>query len=377
MTREFDLVVYGATGFTGRRAAKYLAAFAPPGLRWGVAGRDRARLAQLAIDAPLITVDATDPPGLRALAGRAGVILSFAGPFRRYGDPLVDACIAAGTHYADISGETARIRDLIDRRHDDAERARVKIVPFCGVSSAPADLAVQLLDRRLDGQLMTAKGAVSISSGFLNGGTVASIADAFESGDAHRERNPFLLGPADRPPSALERDPKGIRFDHDLKCWVAASPMGVSDTRAVRRSGELMGRDIAFQEYSGFRSLPAAAGMAMILGLMDKAFAVRTVRRWIARQVEPGQGPSEARIAGGSYHLRLWGKGIDGREAEIVVRGAGDPGNRITVACACQAALALSLESDRLPSRFGVLTPSTAIGERLVSRLASTGLSFS
>lgn len=376
MPREFDLIIYGATGFTGRRAVKYIAERAPPGVRWAIAGRDLTRLQALGSSAPAIAADAKDRASLNVLIGRAQVLLNFAGPFRRYGDPLIDACIAQQTHYADISGETARIRDLIDRCHRDAEQARVKVVPFCGVSSTPADLGVQLLDRMLDGKLSLAKGAIAITSGFLNGGTVASIADAIESGDAARERDPFLLGPHGRRPSPLEQDPKGVRFDKDLASWVVASPMGLSDTRAVRRSADLAGRDIVFQEYSGFPSLPAAAGMAATLGLMNAAFGMRATRRWIASKVLPGQGPSEAQIEGGAYSLRLWGRSEEGREARVSVKGVGDPGNRITVTCACEAALALVSGGERLPDRCGVVTPSIAVGEVLIERLNAAGLTF-
>ncbi len=376
MPAEFDLIIYGATGFTGRRAAAYLVEHAPKRLRWAIAGRDPARLHALGTDRPVIAADARDLASLRALAARARVVLNFAGPFRRFGDPLITACIAEGSHYCDISGETARIRDLMDGSHAAAERARVKIVPFCGVSSVPADLGVYLLHQRLDG-LAQVKGAVAIKSGFLNGGTVQSISSAIESGDALRERDPFLLGPATRAPGAVERDPTGVHYDRDLKAWVVASPMGLSDTRAVRRSGVLTGRDIVFQEYSGFAgrgALPRAAGMAAMLGLMNAAFRWGPTRRWIAARVQPGQGPSEAQIDSGFYRLTLWGRAVDGREAQLTISGHGDPGNRITTLCACESALALALDGPVLPDRFGVLTPSTAMGDALATRLRSAGL---
>ncbi len=379
MAREFDLILYGATGFTGRQAAAYLASRADPGLRWAVAGRDREKLTALGSSAPILVAATDRPAELDAMAARARVVLTMAGPFKRYGDPIVAACLRAGTDYCDISGETARIRGLIDRHNADAVEQRVRIVNFCGASSVPADLAVHLLDQRLGGRLVEAKAAVSIRGGSFNGGTIASIADAIESGDAAREADPFLLGPAGRVPTPIEQDPTGLRFDPDLGAWMTPSPMGRSDTRAIRRSAALTGRDIVFQEYMGFGGAGAwrrAAGTVALLRGLDLAFGWTPTRRLLQRMTAPGQGPSEERMDAASYALRVWGRGAEGSTAHALIADAGDPANRVTVKCACESALALALEPEALPSRFGVLTPAVAMGDVLVRRLVAAGMTL-
>ena len=377
-SREFDLILYGATGFTGRQAAGYLFHHAPAGLRWAIAGRDDHKLRELGLDIPVLLADATNVEQLGQLANRSSVVLTTAGPFRRYGDPLVRACVESGTHYCDISGETARIRDLIDTYHADAEAKRLKIVPFCGVSSVPVDLGVLLLDEQLQDKLVVVKAALSLEGGAFNGGTIASTIDGVESGDAARQLDPFLLGPPARKPSPLERDPRGIRYDRDLRAWVIPSPLAQSDTRAVRRSGVLLHRDVPFQEYLGFRgatAVPRALGTLAVLTLMNLTYRFLWSRRLLSSIVKPGQGPTEKRMAQGSYRLHLWGLTEGGERAELTISGRGDAGNRITVLCACECALALAL-NEGLPERYGVLTPSTAVGTVLAHRLRGAGITI-
>lgn len=184
--KDLDLVVFGATGFTGRRAAEHLVRHAPADLRWAIAGRHRASLERLGIDVPILVGDEVmvSGPSVAAVVSRARVVLNMAGPFRRLSDPIVAACIEHGAHYCDISGETGRIRDLIDREQESAHRAGVKIVCFGGVSSAPADLAVLLLQEQLGEIPREITATVRLRSGLFTGGTVSSMSDAVTTGDA-------------------------------------------------------------------------------------------------------------------------------------------------------------------------------------------------
>uniref|UniRef100_B0T6N1 Saccharopine dehydrogenase n=1 Tax=Caulobacter sp. (strain K31) TaxID=366602 RepID=B0T6N1_CAUSK len=374
--RDFDVVIYGATGFTGRQAVEYFRRHAPANLKWAIAGRDNERLAALEAGVPIVTVEPQQQDSIDDLVRRTRVVLSTAGPFRLYSDRVVDACVRLGADYTDISGETARIRDLIDRHHARAVSNRVRIVPFCGVSSAPADLALMLLNAKL-GDLVVAKGAYSVAGGTLNGGTIASISYAISSGDAARERDVFLLGPHDRPPGPIERDPKQIHFDGDLRVWTAPSPMGLSDTRAVRRSNVLQGRDFAYQEYMAFESFFGALGFAMMIRVLNAVLAFAPTRRWLQKKFPPGHGPSQQVMDGGSITLRAWGRTQAGREAEVAVHAKGDPGNRVTVMCVCEAALALAADTRALPDAFGVLTPSVALGDVMLKRLQARGVQIS
>jgi short subunit dehydrogenase-like uncharacterized protein len=375
--REFDLVVYGASGFTGRQAVEYLTQHAPDGMRWAVAGRDARKLEKLEVACPAIVAGSKDQVRLGALAARTQVVLNMAGPFSLHGDELVDACLEQRTDYVDISGDVARIRRLIDFRHLRAQDAGVRIVNFCGVSSLPVDVGAWLLNERLGGCLVAAKAALEIVGGTLNGGTVASIIEAQASGDAALERDPFLLGPSGRPAHTVEGDPSSIRYDHDFAAWTIPSPMGVSDTRAVRRSASLLGRDLVFQEYQAFDGrfpLVRALGMLLLLRALNLAFRLPLTRRLLGRFVKPGAGPSQRQMKAGSFAVTLFGTGADGTTAHVRIRAEGDPGNRVTVLCACESALALALDRDGLPPGHGVLTPSVAFGARILERLRSAGV---
>lgn len=376
VNREFDLILYGATGGTGRPAAAYFAEHAPAGLKWAAAGRDWSRLNSLCLPVPLLVADSRDSRQLDALAERTHLVLNLAGPFRLYGDPLVAACIRQRTHYCDISGETARIRDLIDRHHTEAAERRLRIVPFCGVSSVPVDLAVHLLTARLGVARPEVKAALRLQGGRFGAGTIASIGEAVTSGDAFREADPFLLGPAGRSPEPRERDPHGIHYDRDLRAWTLFSPMGVSDTRAVRRSAALGGRDLVFQEYLAFDSFIRAAATWLALGGFRAALRWRSTRALLQRLASSRDERAEASDHTAAYDLRVTSAAANGRRADMRVRGQGDPGGRITVVCACECALALATQQECLPDIFGVLTPSIAIGDILIARLRAAGLSF-
>ena len=375
MSREFDLVLYGATGATGRQAAKYLDGCKPDGLRWAVAGRNQSRLDALGLKVPTLVADSQDARQIDELVARTRLVLNMAGPFRRYGDPVVDGCIRQGTHYCDISGETARIRDLIDRHHRQAAEQRLRIVPFCGASSVPADIAVYLLLAKLGAGRSTIKAALRLQGGNFGSGTIASIGEAVTSGDAKRETNPFLLGPSSRSPEPVERDPRGVRYDRDIGAWTVFSPLGVSDTRAVRWSAVLAGRNTVFQEYLAFNDAARAATTWAALGGFRAALRWRPTRALLGRLSRLSEKPGGSSHRA-SYDLRVIGTSADGQRLGVRVHGVGDPGNRITVLCACECALTLVSNDAALPDEFGVLTPSVGIGEALVVRLRAAGLNI-
>jgi short subunit dehydrogenase-like uncharacterized protein len=376
--REFDVVLCGAAGFVGRQTVAYFARHAPRDLRWAIAGRSLNKLESLQSNTPAIVFDSLNQREVDALVARTRIILSTAGPFRIYSDPLVNACVRIGTHYVDISGETSRIRDLIDRYHDAAVNARVRIVPFCGFSSTPADLAVYLLERRIGGQLVKANGFYQLGGGSFSGGTIASIANAYTTGEAERERDPFLLNPDHRRVAhSIEKDPKGVRYNRMIRAWTSPSPMGVSDTRAVRRSGSLLGNEIIYQEYMEYPGLSGAfkaLGFHAVINLINWMMRFEASRRFLQKTIPPGSGPNERAMDDGSFELRVIGSNGAGKQEEILLRGKGDAGNRITTKCVCEAALAAALNEASLPDVYGVLTPSVAFGEVLVRRLESVGI---
>lgn len=407
-TRKLDLVLYGATGFVGRRAAAYLAQRrVRRKLRWAIAGRDARKLKalarELATDPAAVTLpeiivaECHDESTIATLAASARAVLSTAGPYALYGDTVVDACVKQRTHYADITGETSWVRRLIDRHHARAVRDGTRIVPFCGFDSVPSDLGTLLLVRHIEkafGAPCVEVQAYFRMMGGFNGGTLATNALRFETGDVETGRNPFLLNPPGRH-SASDRqsseDPRSAHFDAMIGAWVAPFVMGPINTRVVRRSAALnaayrtpYGPRFRYQEYTKlgppFEAAKAAALAAAMRGL-ERVMELGAARQLLGKVLpRPGEGPSEESMANGWFKTDLVGRTADGRTARARIAYAGDPGNRATLRILCESGLALAFDGPRLPggpARGGVLTPATALGEALVPRLRAAGFEIS
>lgn len=373
--RDFDVILYGATGFTGRQTVRYFAEHAPSSLRWAIAGRNVAKLEALDAKVPHFAADSSDQPALDALAARTRVILSTAGPFALYSDGLVDACVRQQTHWVDITGETVWVRSLIDRHHAKAAAEGTRIIPFCGFDCVPCDLGVFWIANQLGPETSEVKGYFQAKNGTPNGGTMATALLSVESGAMQKMREPFLLNPSPRTPLPTEADPKGARYDADIQAWVAPWVMGSIDTRVVRRSAALLGRDFAYQEYAKFDSRLAASLVAGATGLLEGGLRFAAFRK-LLRRIEPGSGPDEKTMESGWFRCELFARTKDGRTAHALMSGQGDPANRITVKCVCESALALACDTGALPDRAGVLTPSTGIGQVLIDRLALRGITI-
>ena len=376
--RDLDVILYGASGFTGRQTVRYFTANAPPGLRWAIAGRNRAKLEQLHPGITAIEADSANQTLIDAMVARTRVMLSTAGPFAQYGDRLVDACVRLGTHYADITGETVWARSLIDRYHSIASAAGTRIIPFCGFDSVPSDLGAFAIARELNGAATEIKAYFEWKGGAPNGGTLASGWNAFDSGHDGQMQDLFLLSPESRhTASNLEVDPTTASFDRDANSWVVPFVMSSINTRVVRRSCQLLGAQFGYQEYSK-ASGPVAAHLAATGSrLLNSALRSDTMRSLLKRVTpQPGTGPSEKEMDEGWFRCHLFGRSADGKTARMLLSGDGDPANRITVKCLCESALALACDSERLPRRAGVLTPTTGLGEVLLDRLAKRGITI-
>ena len=236
-SRQFDVILYGATGFTGRQTVRYFERYAPPGLRWAIAGRNPAKLESLGVRVPILVCDSINRLQADSLVARTHVLLSTAGPFELYSDQLVEACVCRQTHYVDITGEIAWVRSLIDRFHGPAQQNCTRIVPLCGFDSVPSDLGVYLLSKKLGRGLAVAKAYFKVRGGRPNGGTISSAHHTYRSNADKIGKDIFLLNPAPhRPPEMLEKDPTRASYDRDVNAWIAPFPMSIIDSRVVRRS---------------------------------------------------------------------------------------------------------------------------------------------
>lgn len=399
--RRFDLVLFGATGFTGRLVAEYLArAAAGTSLVWALAGRsagklEKVRAALVDIDAAcadleIVEADALDPAAMARVAADTRVVCTTVGPYAKYGAPLVAACVQAGTHYCDLTGEVPFIRASIDMNHDEAQRTGARIVHCCGFDSVPSDLGTLYLQRELIARCGAPAPAVTAlfgeSSGSFSGGTVASMLGVVDAAATDRETrrvlmDPHGLDPAGGPRSAA-KDARGPGWDKVLKRPTAPFVMAAINTRVVRRSHALMGypwgEDFLYDERM---SLPrSVGGVAAAIGITGAvagfvaASQVRPLRKQIEKRLpQPGEGPDAEARARGHWKVRLHGTSA-GTTLLATLGDTLDPGYSGTAKLLGEAARCLA--EDELPGSGGVLTPASAMGEALIERLIEAGVQF-
>jgi short subunit dehydrogenase-like uncharacterized protein len=407
--REFDIVLYGATGFAGKLTAEYLAT-AGGDARIALAGRSpdkllavRETLGETAQTWPLIIADASEPSTLNAMAARTQVVVTTVGPYVRYGLPLVAACAAAGTDYADLTGETLFVRESIDLYHKQALDIGARIVHSCGFDSIPSDLTVFALYRRAEadeaGQLGDTNMVVRAMSGGVSGGTVATMVEFLRalSSDPEAKRlieDPYTLTPdrAAEPELGAQPDARWRR-GRDIApelagYWAGTFVMAGPNTRIVRRSNALLdyayGRRFEYAEQMSMgRSFaaPAAAALATGGNAATVALGGRFFHRLPHRLVEritpkPGTGPSESARENGHYTVETFTTTTTGARYRARLSQRGDFGYKATSVLLGESGLALALDRDRLSDLRGVLTPAAAMGDVLLARFPAAGVSL-
>ncbi len=394
MNRQLDLVVYGATGFTGRLVAEHLQRrYGSHGeVAWAMAGRNRAKLQAVAREIgaadtlPLLTADATDADSLARMAAATRAVITTVGPYQLAGEPLIQACIAAGTDYLDLCGEPAWMAQMIRRHHAAAQASGARIVFSCGFDSVPFDLGVVFLQaqamQRWGAPLPQVDGRVLRMKGTFSGGTAASLlatlqAVARDPQAARDMADPFALTPGFHGPK--QPDDAGATLDADTGLWTAPFVMAAINTKNVHRSNHLLGRPYGEGRAGELR----ARGAARQNRLQQAALGFAPSRALIQRFVLPrqGQGPSAAEREAGYYRLQFTGRAPDGRRLQVRVDGERDPGYGSTSQVIAECALGLLHDVDRSSvggSGGGVLTPGAALGLAVLPRLAAkAGLRFS
>jgi short subunit dehydrogenase-like uncharacterized protein len=407
--REFDIVLYGATGFAGKLTAEYLAK-AGGDARIALAGRStdkllavRESLGEKAQSWPLIAADASQPSTLNAMAARTQVVVTTVGPYTRYGLPLVAACAAAGTDYADLTGETLFIRESIDLYHKQALDTGARIVHSCGFDSVPSDLTVFALYRRAQedaaGQLTDTNYVIRSFAGGVSGGTVATMIEimraASDDPEARRVMNdPYTLTPdhGAEPHLGGQADlrwRRGGEIAPELAgYWVGPFVMAQINTRIVRRSNALLdysyGRRLEYAEQMSMgRSIvaPVTAAMAAVGNGASMALGSRFFNRLPTSLVErivpkPGTGPSERARENGHYTVETYTTTTTGARYRATMSQKGDPGYKATAVLLGESALGLAFDRDRLSDLRGVLTPAAAMGDVLLGRLPAAEVSL-
>jgi short subunit dehydrogenase-like uncharacterized protein len=374
-------VVFGATGFTGALTAEYLAGRAGAGAgagRWAIAGRSRDKLdavrARLAADVPVIVADVGDADSMRRLAESTKVVITTVGPYSHYGEPVVAACAAAGTHYVDLTGEPEFVDLMWLRHHEQAQRTGARLVHSCGFDSIPYDLGALFTVGQLpDDTPIKLEGFVRASATF-SGGTLHSavhIMSRLRQGRQVAEQRKRLEG---RPAGRSVRGVTGVpHHDDTAGGWVVPAP--TIDPITVLRSARALdayGPDFSYTHYIVAGHLPVAAGLIVGAGAAVALAQVPLTRKALLALKDPGEGPSPSERAKSWFTVRFRGEG-GGRRVVCEVSG-GDPGYGETAKMLAESALCLA--QDDLPERAGQLTPAVAMGQALIDRLVAAGISF-
>ncbi|BDV31733.1 saccharopine dehydrogenase family protein [Microbacterium terricola] len=384
-TREHDIVLLGATGFVGRFTAAHLARSAPAGVRIAIAGRSRQRLEKLAgelgVDWQIVQVDTADAADVARMAASASVVATTVGPYLRYGLGVVSACAAAGTSYADLSGESAFVTRSIAHNHDLAGRTGARIVHSCGFDSIPSDLGVGLAHAAVGGvPIVAAVLRVRALRGGISGGTIDSLRQQLkeaESDPAVRRaiRSPYALtpGPSARLPYGSG---SGWGKDRASAAWQAPFVMGAYNQQIVQRSnyltgwgyGQLMRYREVVMTGRGARGAARAAALTAGTAALVGGLAFPPTRALLDRMLPaPGSGPDADAIARGRFALDIDVYPVEGEPVRTTISAPFDPGYGGTGVMLGESAL--SLARDDLPEHAGVLTPMVAMGEVLADRL--------
>ena len=396
--REFDIIIWGASSFTGQLVTEYLFnRYGSSKIKWAIAGRNLDKLekvrSQVAHEKiPIFIADSFDKESLSKFVKKTKVVCSTVGPYSLYGTKLVKLCIENNTNYCDITGEAHWIRTLIDSFHKEAKSKKIKIVNSCGFDSIPSDMGVYFIQNKIkkvyNNYAKSIKMRVAGIRGGISGGTYSSINNLLS--EAYNDKtifkllnNPYGLNPKDKMEGLDKKDLRKIIFDKESNSWIYPFIMAGINTKIVRRSNALSnfqyGKDFKYEEammsgkgISGFwKAILAIFPLAMI-GLNPNSFLKKIVNSFMPK---PGEGPGVKKRKNGFYNLRFYVTIDEKRKAFAKVIGDSDPGYGSTSKMLAESALCLAF--DKLPENYGVITPSFSMGEKLLTRLnENAGLKF-
>ena len=395
--RDFDLIIWGATGFTGNLVCDYISKnYNERELRWAIAGRNEKKILKLQQklkidDSRTIIADSSDKDSLVKMVKKSRVVCTTVGPYAKYGTNLVEACIEGETNYCDITGETQWIRRIIDRFHTKAKEKNIKIINSCGFDSIPSDMGVfysqKIMLEKTGKYASTINMRVAGAKGGISGGTYNSLSNVLEEALIDKEvrktlTNPYGLNPIDKQFGPDKSDLREVIFDTVSNSWIAPFVMAGINTKIVRRSHALMdfmyGKNFAYDEATltgkgiagqirGYMSL-----IPIFLATRKKGSIIKKIVDFILPK--SGEGPSKKTRINGYYNLRFY-LTLDKMTYVSKVLGDMDPGYGSTSKMLAESAICLAL--DKIPETYGILTPSVALGDSLLKRLEeNAGLTF-
>jgi len=386
MDKKFDIIIYGATGFTGSLGAKYMDKYSNE-FKWAIAGRDSNKLEKLQNEIPgkpeIVIADANDEQALLKLTASTKVVASYAGPFNKYSNLLVKACVETGTHYVDITGEAIWVRDLIDNYHQRCIDNKIKIIPACGYDSIPSDLGTYFAAKQINEPLKSIFAYHNMSGG-VSGGTIESAFTMRDFKSKHKMGHPFLLNPEgsySKNQMLLSKDYFSIEKNKKLNKWVIPFVMAITNTRPVRRSAALMeakqqsyGPDFVYNEFQMVNKYSVALITTVSLAVLGMII-VSPFRNFLRKFFpKPGTGPNEKTRNNGWYEALFVAKTTKNQEYVYRMYGKGDPGYKSTSMFLVESAISLLNNSDI--GEYGVLTPATGLGDDLIIRLKDQGVLF-
>ncbi len=392
--KKYDIIVYGATGFTGKRAAAYMQKNAGIDIKWAIAGRNQEKLQKVKDDLHLtqdvIVADALNESQIEKMVQQTNIVLTTAGPYALHGTNLIAACAKQGVHYVDITGEAPWVRDMLDKYGAKAKDSKAKIIPFCGFDSIPADIGIYALQaffrQQWNTELGSANGYYTLAGGGLNGGTLLSALNMMESGEARRMANPKLLLKDLKNNSFIPKIKRSwnSHFATDVNKWVYPFVMAEINTKVVYRSiglaadlGLSSPDKFLYQEYHAIGKRVSATTASVGLAAFAVLGQFGPMRKLIRRMgPKSNEGPSEDQIENGFFRLKIFGEDTKGNKAKMTMQFQGDAGNKATVMFLCESALALVENTGELPDYNGFLTPAVALGELLQKRLEKAGLAI-
>ncbi|GAC1382883.1 MAG: saccharopine dehydrogenase NADP-binding domain-containing protein [Marmoricola sp.] len=384
LLRDFDIVLFGATGFTGELTARHLASRIPIDARWALAGRNLAKLEavrdRLAADfpelkdLPLLVADSGDAESLRAVAEATSVVITTVGPYLLYGEGLVRACAEAGTDYVDLTGEPEFVDRMYVAYHETAVASGARLVHSCGFDSIPHDLGVLFTVRQLPTGVPLRVRGVARSNAAFSGGTFHSAMEAMSRGPQMRSamvaRRRVEPKPSGRRSKAITGKPTR---DSELGYWLL--PLPTIDPLVVARSGAALdeyGPDFGYSHYAGTKTLRFALGGAAGVSALTLAAQIKPVREALKKRVPAGEGPSESRRAKSWFTVDFIGEG-GGKQVHTRVSG-GDPGYSDTAKMLAESAMSLAFDDN--PKTSGQVTTAVAMGDALLGRLQDVGIAF-